>query len=602
MPTPSEIDTAATNFIADTDTADAKINGAAGTVVDRHGTTTDNLEKIFSNLGYAAPVAFTSGLSPSGGSFTVTYLGATYAANPSSIPFTTTASFDSSQWLLIISGTSQLGVARTDNLPLGPIDIPVTFNNTLGATIYWDGEKVQYDVSPYDLIDFTLYEAAINHYYVNYVDGDNANAGTSTGSGNSWKTLDYAIDNASSPAVIHLEDDWIGYLSSDSSTKPFSGKLKIIGEGSNGRTFIAPMRESYTKASFAWASSGANGAYVSTGAQAKQYRAMFNADYRDAKGLMRPLTDAGSQAACEASDGAGTFFYDTGTTYLYVHMHDGQEPDPNTGGEPKWVYCESAYDFEIQQALTTEAGVILLENLEFACHLGTASTQNGFRYRPVTTGAANGARFGAKNCLTHGTGGNGFQVYDADVCVMENCHTARNRVDGFNYHSFITTGTRGEFITVYEHNCSARLSGYDLWDDQTSLSTSANGSTAHDSMHIIRTNTIVGDTNGAVIADVNGVHSLNFNVKAGTPDNAGTASPKALFWHEKYRGYGATKLMYLWGCGGHDDGDSDVDLITNQAQAGGSANDGEVRVKYWRGQSDGGVTGSLKDFDGNDIS
>ena len=46
MPTSAEVNQAATNFIADTDTADAKINAPAGFVTDRHGTTTENLERI----------------------------------------------------------------------------------------------------------------------------------------------------------------------------------------------------------------------------------------------------------------------------------------------------------------------------------------------------------------------------------------------------------------------------------------------------------------------------------------------------------------------------------------------------------------------------
>lgn len=98
MPTTSEVNTAAENFITDTDTADGKINGAAGTVTDRHGVTTKNLQQIFSEIGYKVPVAFSSGLSVSDGSFTVEYSGEVYAAKPSQTPFTTTASFLSSQW------------------------------------------------------------------------------------------------------------------------------------------------------------------------------------------------------------------------------------------------------------------------------------------------------------------------------------------------------------------------------------------------------------------------------------------------------------------------------------------------------------------------
>lgn len=101
MPTTTEVNTAAANFIADTDTADAKINGAPGIVTDRHGSVTKNLEQIFLEIGYKVPVAFASGLSPTSGSFTVTYNSEVYAALPSAVPFTTTATFDPSQWVKV---------------------------------------------------------------------------------------------------------------------------------------------------------------------------------------------------------------------------------------------------------------------------------------------------------------------------------------------------------------------------------------------------------------------------------------------------------------------------------------------------------------------
>ena len=108
MPTTVEVNTAATNFISDTTTADSKINGAAGTVVDRHGTTTKNLEQIFEDVGYDVPVAFTSGLNPTTGAFTVDYLGNIYAAKPSVVPFTTTGSFVANEWVLIAGYTDFL--------------------------------------------------------------------------------------------------------------------------------------------------------------------------------------------------------------------------------------------------------------------------------------------------------------------------------------------------------------------------------------------------------------------------------------------------------------------------------------------------------------
>ena len=396
------------------------------------------------------------------------------------------------------------------------------------------------------------------------------------------------------PAVLHLEDDRIGYLSAAGTAgKVFSGKLKIISAAPSGRTLFAAMRESYTLAGFAWAASGANGAYVSgPTAQAKYYRSQFDSKYKDPRGFPRPITNAGSQAACEATTGAGTFFWDTGTSKMYVHMWDGRLPDQADG----WLWAESAYRFEIQQALSTNAGVILLENLEFLSNTGTALNA-GCRYRPQTTGAVNTAIYGVKGCLVYGTSSNGFESYDGSITVFENNHARYCHVDGLNYHSFVTTGTKGEFISVYEYDCSAFDMGWTGWADQAALSNSANGSTSHDSLHTFRANTVVGDCHGAPIADVNGVHSINYNVQSSGPGSTPTFN--SCFWHDAYLGAGTTKKMYLWGCSGWDNGDTTVNVLDNTAQAAGAI--GDIYVSYWRGQTNGAVIGTLKDFAGNTL-
>ena len=487
-----------------------------------------------------------------------------------------------------VTPTADIGKVKADALPVGSIDIPNTFNNTLGVSIYWDGTAVRCTQSPYDLIDFEKW-ATVTNYYVNYAAGTDGGAGTGSGA-SAWKTLDYAVANAVSPAIINIEDEWIGYLSSGSTPKSFTGQLKIKSVHSSGRTIIAAMRESYDVASFSWASSGASNAYVSSTASAKYYRSQVDTKYKDVNGIPRPITNAGSQAACETTPGT---FYWSGSA-LYVHMWDGRIPDPADG----WMYSESPYDFEIQQGGTSASDIILLENMKFLSNNGATTSGAGMRYRPVTTGSATAAMFGCKNCLVYGNHDNGFEIYDADVVVMEDCHARYNRADGLNYHSFVTTGTKGEYMTVYEYNCTSFDSGFGGWADQIALGTSTNGSTSHDSLHIIRINTVAGGCNGAVIADVNGVHSLNYNVTASHPDDGGTSAWPYCFWHEKYLTAGATNIMYLWGCSAHTDEDVSVDIISNLNQAGGSASDGEIRVKYWQGEITDQVVGTLYDWSG----
>ena len=497
----------------------------------------------------------------------------------------------SGAWVRVKLNGGRLSKVFTESLPLGDIALPAHFNNQLGLTPYWDGSQVQWPRNPYDVIDFTKYATGINHYYLNAA-GNDANNGTS--SGTAWRTIDHAFATMVSPAVLHLTDDYVGTIGiNTSTTKTFSGMLKIKGEGpTTGRTRLLARRGNENVATFAWAASGGNGAYVSTVAAAlRNYHAMFDANYLNAKGIPRPITAAPDAATCQATP--GTFFYD-GSTSLYVHMWDGRIPDPDNG----WLYSEPAFGtFRVAQGLTTSGGVILLENLEFFFNPGAGSAA-GQRLQCATTGVSNMIRHGRRNCLVYGAAGNGFENYDGSITVNDNCHAYYNRIDNHNYHSFVTTGSRGSFITVYEHNCTSKGAGFGGWTNQDALSTSANGSTSHDAINIIRTNGSYYDTNGAVVADVNGVVSVNLNVQAGHPNAGGSASPRSLFWHDNTLAAGTYNGMYLWGCGGMDDGDPLTNLLDMTKQSGGGGVNGQIYVKFWRGQTNGNVIGTLQDWNG----
>lgn len=469
--------------------------------------------------------------------------------------------------------------------PVGAITLPAVFNNTLGVTLRSTGSAIAYTTpKPYDMIDFER-QGPTNQYYVSWATGNDSNAGTSGSA--PWKTLDHALATAASPAVINILDKEVGNGSRSSATIPQpNGKFKIKGVAS--RSIIHGRRETDDVTTFAWSASGA--AYVTTvGRAANIYRAHFDGNYRDGYGIPTPLTLASSIANCQATP--GTFYWNSGTSALYVHMIDGRVPDPDDG----WIYHEIGSTYEIRQTATTSAGVILYENLEYMANVGIADSGGNVRYRPVTTGSANGAMVGFKNCLSYGASGAGFQVYDADVCVMERCVAAYNHSDGFNYHSFISSGTHGEFITVYENNCVAYNNGFDGMADQATLGTSSNGTTSHDSLHILRTNGNYHHSNGAVFADVNGVVSVGIGCIVQYP--TGTANPKACFWHSG-TGFGSHYGMYLWGCAAYDNGDGSTILVDNNGTPNGESN-GQIYLQSWRGQTSGSVTGTLKDWSGN---
>jgi|GEM_PF-7101940 len=477
-----------------------------------------------------------------------------------------------------LADTTPLNRVSVNRLPVGNVELPTEFNNLANVEPFSDGSKIQFKTNPYDRLDTAWQDAT--HYYVNFTTGNNANTGLSSAA--AYKTFDFMVANITYPAVVHLEDDFYGINGSNFIDKIFDGSVKLIGEGAyanTGRTLFSGMNENLSAANFAWTANG--GAYVSTNGNAIQLRSQFDGNYVDDKGIPMPIKYVATQAECISTP--GTFHWATGNT-LTVHMIDGRIPDPYDG----WISNRSPYDFEIQSSVSD--ATILLENIGFTSNLGTAK-KAVFRYRPQTI-AVNNVRLGLRNCTAFGGNSNGFQIYDAEISVFDNCHSKYCASDGFNYHSFITTGTKGEYMTVYENDCTGHFFGVVPFDNQPALGTSENASSCHDNIHILRTNSIMSDCNGAVVADVLGSVSVNLNVTAGNP--TGTASPRACFWNDGALATGANDGMWLWGCSAYDDGDPTTLIFSNTT--GGS-----LYIKNWLGQVNGSTIGEIKDFSGNVI-
>jgi hypothetical protein len=473
------------------------------------------------------------------------------------------------------------------SLPVGSISLPAAFNNQLSVQPYWDGSRVQFQRNPYDIIDFTTTASTITDYYIDYDVGNDANAGTSSGA--AFKTWDHALSvvaglSAGSNVKIHLLDDYVGYLSATTGNYPqFDGKnVKVIGAGPSGRTKFVLIRETYDQASFAWVAHGSNGAWKSNSASVGQYVLQF---YLDGGLIPQPIVSTG-QSAATVDTTELTSFWDG--TYLYVHLPNGVKPNPRVN----WEWSNNAVAGHTYRA---DTGTVLFENCGWFTSARGANF-NCFSTRSVTdSDFTSDARIGFRNCFGYGASGNIFGTKDWKVVVFDNCQGAWAKNDIFNYHTNQSTGTHGAFITAYEVNCSGRKAGYTGFADGAGTSTSNNGSTSHDSINILRANCNYGDAEGAVVADVNGVVSVNLNVQAGCPGS--TANPKACFWHSG-TGYGTYYGMYLWGCAATDDEDSSTYLLTSDGAPNGEAS-GQIYVKHWRGATVGTIKGRLKDWAGN---
>lgn len=95
------VETAFENIRTDAENGSRLYQDPPGTVTLRNGDVVANLRRRLEQVAYQVPVTFASGLTPDDGSYTVENAGKVYAAKPSALPFTTTATFDSSQWLLL---------------------------------------------------------------------------------------------------------------------------------------------------------------------------------------------------------------------------------------------------------------------------------------------------------------------------------------------------------------------------------------------------------------------------------------------------------------------------------------------------------------------
>jgi hypothetical protein len=503
------------------------------------------------------------------------------------------AQYDDSRALLATI-TDLLTAAPASPFPIGKITLPTAFNNQLGIAPYWNGAAIKFIVHPYDLIDFTLTATTITDYYLKYTSpGSDTNNGTT--SGTPFKTWDHLLSvvaglASGSNVRVHLLDDYVGYLSATAGNyAQFDGKnVKVIGEGPSGRTKFVTMRETYNQAAFGFVAHGSNGAWKSNAAGVvNNFTLQF---YVNGSGdpIPIPIVSTG-QSAATVDTTELTSFWDG--TWLYVHLPGGVKPNPFVN----WEWSNNALGGHTYRS---DSGTVLFENVSYFTS-ARGATFNCLNTRSVLdTNFLSQARLGLRNVYGYGSSGNIFGLKDWHIVAVDQCQGAYARNDIFNYHTNQNTGTHGAYITIYETDTYGTDAGYSGFNDGVSAGTSNNGSTAHDSINILRANTAYAGGEGAVVADVNGVVSVNLNVRTGIPGS--TAVPKACFWHSG-TGWGSSYGMYLWGCSAFDGGDTSVILLDNAGAPNGEAN-GQIYVKYWRGQTTGTVVGTLKDWSGNTLA
>lgn len=494
--------------------------------------------------------------------------------DPCSVSFSSTALDDLADDIAALdlrvdaleTGTATSSLFRTAPRPK-KWTTPTGMNNPLGIWVDCDGREFSFSNDPYELTDWTTTEAAaINHYWLDYANGNNANTGLFPGVGGAWKTFDYFVANCVSPAVLHCVDLKVGYLSSTSGGANWgTKKIKIIGENPNGPTLFSGWRETYDLTFLALVADGA--AYKTTAAiNHNTVMACFDGNYPDSKGLPLKMPFVADLATCKVTPGS---FWNDGSTTTAWHMIDGREPDPADGLIPVTSFSSTNF---------TTDGDFAAENCSFAYNGGAAAT-SPFRIRPNTLGSANTQKLALKNVRCFGGSGNAFELYDFEIMALKNCYGAACHYDIFNYKSFINTGTQGQWITVYEDNCFGRDAGYS-WRQNPANSNSNNLSTPHLGIHVIRVNTAGYNIPNSFIAEVQGCYSMSFGV---SPTESTSTGYPTNYWCQKLSGEGSTGAkMILIGCNG-DAPDASKTHFSNVDDSEVSATSGEIHLADWLG-------------------
>lgn len=194
------------------------------------------------------------------------------------------------------------------------------------------------------------------------------------------------------------------------------------------------------------------------------------------------LTAKASIAEVQANAGS---WYQTGSV-VYVRLADNRVPDSDLMVMISMPSCHVVKD-----NIT-----IYMEGIEFQ------GGPNGAAYMRNNS-AAGGLKVYAKDCkfkYSFATGG--FAAEGTTLTILQDCESASNDNDGYNYH--VRNGVVPDAIEI---NCVGRNNGWTTDADN-------NGSSIHDGGRICRIMGNYGNTYGQVIIDINGALSWNLGVEA----------------------------------------------------------------------------------------
>jgi hypothetical protein len=383
------------------------------------------------------------------------------------------------------------------------VNLPSDFTYKPPFEIIYNYRTEKYEISS----SFNLQQHAnikpVNTYYVNVNTGDDTNDGLSWG--NAVQSIDQAItlaDAAGVNSTIYIAKGYYTKQYSWDNKIPNVG-LEVIGDFTQGvGDSIYITKDIRDEITGGWTASSNHYTTTLTTAPTK----VIDDSATDTYGHPRFLIQRNNST--EVNDNAGSWYHDSGSNTLYVRQYDDAQP-------------------------TSEIKIIdgIVPNVRL---------RNNFKYYFKNVNLVGGGFYFVANDADGGRG-----------LFVENCH---NSVGGSTVHGieeslilnsrfFSTSG--GDLLNYDASNgITTKAVEFNIYGGNTTQAnnteTSAQASTGHTGIEIIRIQSIYENTNGDNVADVTG--TIAYNVGC-TFNNAASAAQGGYF-----SGTGSGNIAYLDDC------------------------------------------------------
>jgi hypothetical protein len=393
--------------------------------------------------------------------------------------------------------------------PSAPITTPVGFRGTTLATEMDMRRMLSGVVTNFDIT--SKIPAITKTYYVDPINGSNANSGLTAPLAKKDLAVVLAIADCDQIIITGLTADFVGLGAQSWNNVQPTRSMSIINN--TGYRYISAACASLPT----WAVNGTYSNVYSTVIGATSATGVTDVSTSstvagvNAAGVTvslpnvpkryRTLVEVASLAAVAAT--AGTFFHDG--TSLHVRSFD----DRNLVGDTKMLPTTTAQNGRFPAS--TNNITIYVKSLDF---VGGTS---GFYVGMAST--VTGCAFAHNNCSFQGTGvGNGLAVLSFSKVYGYRSGAYDNYLDGFNYHSFESDGTTPSTSPdCVEIECVAIGNG-----TTGSSGSSDNATTGHDFCNVIRLNCNFVDSADRVMAETNSAHSWNLGCVVGQATTVAT--------------------------------------------------------------------------------